>query len=130
MSTKKAVCSVRVVKGDRSWYSDSGPCSKPVVATIKGKPYCKVHHPDSVAKRRKKSEERFRVRSGISIIEKLQAEIDNLRQRLKAAQTVNGQLTADLLGCRDGALVRDLQRRNWELEKALALAHVVAGRKG
>lgn len=37
----------------------SNPCSKPVIVTIEGKNYCKIHHPDAVKAREEKSAKRW-----------------------------------------------------------------------
>ena len=44
-------------------------------------------------------------------------EIAKLKAQLAITETANGQLTADLMGCRDGALVRDLRAQLAEAEK-------------
>ncbi len=50
-----------------------------------------------------------------------------LKSQLAAVQTANGQLTADLMGCRDGALVRDLRA---EMERLKHDINRHSGRRG
>lgn len=48
-----------------------------------------------------------------------QGVIANLRAELELTQTALGQSQADLMGCRDGALVRDLSAENERLRIVL-----------
>lgn len=56
---------------------------------------------------------------------RVKAQVAALREELERAQIHNGELVADLMGCRDGALVRDLKARNARLEGALEGLHVL-----